>query len=79
LATSSTDFQLKIWDIEKGAEFINIGHHADIIQSVAWNWDGSLWLLLVRIRRFEFLIPDPTSLLKKLKDIKELRDLVFLG
>lgn len=42
LATSSTDFQLKIWDIEKGAELFNIGAHSDIIQSVAWNYDGSL-------------------------------------
>jgi len=42
LATSSTDFQLKLWDIEKGNELFNIGHHSDIIQSVAWNYDGSL-------------------------------------
>jgi WD40 repeat protein len=42
LATSSTDFTVKLWDIEKGSELFNISSHADIVQSVAWNFDGSL-------------------------------------
>jgi WD40 repeat protein len=42
LATSSTDLTVKLWDIEKGSELFNIGHHADIVQCVAWNYNGSL-------------------------------------
>jgi coronin-1B/1C/6 len=42
LATSSLDFEIRIWDVEKGSA-LNIVHgHADIINSVAWNHNGSL-------------------------------------
>jgi len=43
LATSSTDLSIKVWDIEKGNAVLSIdGQHGDIIQSVDWNFDGSL-------------------------------------
>jgi WD40 repeat protein len=42
LATSSTDFSVKIWDIEKGQSLFDYSGHSDIIQSVAWNYHGSL-------------------------------------
>jgi len=42
LATSSTDFSVKIWDIEKGQSFFDYSGHSDIVQSVAWNHNGSL-------------------------------------
>jgi len=42
LATSSSDFTIKIWDIEKGDELFTCPGHSEIIQSVAWNHDGSL-------------------------------------
>lgn len=42
LATSSNDFTVKVWDIEKGEAKLDVTGHADIIQSVAWNFNGSL-------------------------------------
>lgn len=42
LATTSNDFALKIWDIEKGAAKADVAGHNDIVQSAAWNYNGSL-------------------------------------
>jgi len=41
LATSSSDFSVKLWDIEKGLNVFNVEGHADIIQSLDWNYNGS--------------------------------------
>lgn len=42
LATSSTDFKVIIWDAEKGEKKMENTQHGDIIQSVAWSWNGDL-------------------------------------
>jgi len=43
VATSSADFSVKIWDIEKGTAALSIeGLHSDLVQSVDWNFNGSL-------------------------------------
>jgi len=43
LATTSTDFAVKIWDIEKGNAVLSVeAQHADIVQSLDWNYNGSL-------------------------------------
>lgn len=57
LATSSTDFSLKLWDIEKGNELLNITHHADIIQCVAWNYDGSLLATTCKDKKLRIFDP----------------------
>lgn len=41
LASSSGDFTVKIWDIEQGSARLNL-KHAEVIQSLSWNADGSL-------------------------------------
>jgi len=41
LATSSTDFTVKLWDVEKGQNIRTVEGHADIINSVEWNANGS--------------------------------------
>lgn len=41
LATSSTDFTVKLWDIEQGKNLRTVEGHADIIQSLDWNYNGS--------------------------------------
>jgi len=41
LATSSTDFTVKLWDIEQGKNIKTVEGHADIIQSLDWNYNGS--------------------------------------
>eukprot|EP00842_Homolaphlyctis_polyrhiza_P001693 jgi/Hompol1/2524/HPOL_000079-RA len=42
LATTSGDFLVKIWDISKGEEKLELAGHAEIIQSISWNWQGNL-------------------------------------
>jgi len=41
LATSSADFTIKLWDITTGKAPVTVGGHADLIQSFAWNYNGS--------------------------------------
>jgi coronin-1B/1C/6 len=42
LATSSTDYTVKVWDVNSGKDICTIGDHSDNIGSVSWNYDGSL-------------------------------------
>jgi len=41
IATSSTDYLVKIWDIESGSANCSVSGHVDIIQSQCWSYDGS--------------------------------------
>ena len=41
LASASADFTIKLWDITKSAQKIELQGHTEIIQSLAWNYDGS--------------------------------------
>jgi coronin-1B/1C/6 len=41
LASSSADFTVKLWDISKCVQKIEFQGHSEIIQSLAWNYDGS--------------------------------------
>lgn len=41
LATSSADLTVKLWDIEKGLNIHTVEGHADLIQSVDWNYNGA--------------------------------------
>eukprot|EP01108_Squamamoeba_japonica_P001341 TRINITY_DN1556_c0_g1_i1.p1 TRINITY_DN1556_c0_g1~~TRINITY_DN1556_c0_g1_i1.p1 ORF type:complete len:459 (-),score=207.83 TRINITY_DN1556_c0_g1_i1:47-1423(-) len=41
LATTSQDYTVKLWDIETGQNKITLDGPTDIIQSIAWNYDGS--------------------------------------
>jgi len=59
LATSSTDFSIKIWDIEKGEARNTIEEHGDIINSVAWNFDGSLLATTSKDKKIR--VVDPRS------------------
>jgi len=41
LATSSTDFTVKLWDIEQGQNTLTAEGHTDIVQALDWNYNGS--------------------------------------
>eukprot|EP01114_Cavostelium_apophysatum_P008322 TRINITY_DN2072_c0_g1_i1.p1 TRINITY_DN2072_c0_g1~~TRINITY_DN2072_c0_g1_i1.p1 ORF type:complete len:931 (-),score=272.47 TRINITY_DN2072_c0_g1_i1:40-2832(-) len=42
LVTSAGDLTIRLWDVEKSEEKIKLEGPTDAIQSVSWNWDGSL-------------------------------------
>ncbi|KAF9580063.1 Coronin-like protein crn1, partial [Lunasporangiospora selenospora] len=42
LLSASADLTMKLWDVEKGTEKQEITGHLEIIQSVAWNYNGNL-------------------------------------
>ncbi|RIA98658.1 hypothetical protein C1645_749469 [Glomus cerebriforme] len=42
LVSSSADLTIKLWDIEKGAEKQELSGFLDFVQSMSWNWNGSL-------------------------------------
>jgi coronin-1B/1C/6 len=42
LLSSSADLTIKLYDIQKGVEKQEITGHPDIVNSIAWNWNGSL-------------------------------------
>lgn len=42
LASSSADLTIRLWDVEAGGERQRLTGHTEVIQSLAWNWDGNL-------------------------------------
>jgi len=57
LATSSSDFEVKLWDIEKGSAVLTVGHHADLIQGVAWSYNGSEFATASKDRKIRIVDP----------------------
>jgi len=58
LASSSGDFSVKIWDVEKGQASLSVeGQHADLIQSVAWNDNGSLLVTSCKDKKLRIIDP----------------------
>lgn len=43
LATTSADYTVKIWDITEGKAKLEATGHKNLIQSLSWNYDGSLF------------------------------------
>ncbi|KAI9675444.1 MAG: Coronin-like protein crn1 [Caeruleum heppii] len=50
LATSSGDYTVKLWDVEKGAAHLTL-KHADIVQSLSWSANGSLLVTTSRDKK----------------------------
>ena len=42
LASASFDLTVKLWDIGKGVEKQELLGHLDFVQSMSWNWNGTL-------------------------------------
>ncbi|KAI8062153.1 hypothetical protein BC940DRAFT_359073 [Gongronella butleri] len=55
LASTSTDLTIKLWDVEKGLEKQEITGHTDIIQSFAWNYNGSLIATTCRDKKLRII------------------------
>jgi len=61
LATSSTDFTVKLWDIEQGKNIRTVEGHADIIQSIDWNYNGSSLATTCKDKKARVFDPRSTS------------------
>lgn len=55
LATASADFTIKLWDITHGQEKQVVKGHTEIIQSLAWNHNGSLLITTCRDKKIRIL------------------------
>jgi coronin-1B/1C/6 len=50
LASSSGDYTIKLWDIEKGQPRLQL-KHGDIVQSLSWSADGALLVTTCRDKK----------------------------
>jgi len=57
LATSSIDFEVRVWDIEKGDAKCIVSGHTDIINSLNWNYNGSLIATACKDKKVRVLDP----------------------
>eukprot|EP01121_Diplochlamys_sp_Union-15-3_P022234 TRINITY_DN93_c0_g1_i1.p1 TRINITY_DN93_c0_g1~~TRINITY_DN93_c0_g1_i1.p1 ORF type:complete len:454 (-),score=105.88 TRINITY_DN93_c0_g1_i1:23-1384(-) len=58
LATSATDYSVRLWDIEKGSELFTVNAAAtNIIQCLAWNYNGSLLAQLSKDKKLRLIDP----------------------
>ncbi|KAJ1678085.1 Coronin-like protein crn1, partial [Spiromyces aspiralis] len=57
LATSSYDHTIKLWDINLGIERETLKGFSDVIQSIDWNWNGSLIVATCRDKRIRIFDP----------------------
>jgi coronin-7 len=57
LASGSSDKTVTIWDIEQNKAGLTLSHFGDTVQSVAWNYDGSLLVSVAKDKRIRTLDP----------------------
>lgn len=80
-ATSSTDYTVKVWDIEKGKAQADVSGHSDIIQSTAWNYNGSLLCTASKDKKARILDPRAGKIVSEVEahqGVKGIRA-IFLG
>jgi len=65
LATSSFDYSVRLWDMEKGTNLITAGGHTDLILSVAWNYNGALVATTCKDKRVRLFDPRTPSIVQE--------------
>jgi coronin-1B/1C/6 len=81
IATTSTDYTVKVWDVEAGQSKFDIPGHADIIQSAAWNYNGTLFSTASKDKKVRVLDPRSNSIVQECEahaGVKGMR-VCFLG
>ncbi|KAI8871465.1 DUF1900-domain-containing protein [Ramicandelaber brevisporus] len=83
LASSSHDLTVRLWDVEKATErqCIPSNVHGDLIQSLAWNYDGSLLVTTCRDKNIRLIDPRANSVVSTVKGHTGLKGsrVVWLG
>jgi WD40 repeat protein len=46
-----------LWDIEAGQDAITVNGHGDVITSISWNYNGSLFVSTARDRQLRIVDP----------------------
>jgi len=68
LATTSTDYSVKIWDIEKGKDVLSVdAQHTDIIQSGDWNRNGSLFATSSKDKKLRLIDPRTNKVVQEVE------------
>jgi coronin-1B/1C/6 len=57
LATGGTDYMVKIWDVQTGDEKTNLQGHGGMIQSLNWNYNGTLLSTFCKDKKVRVLDP----------------------
>lgn len=57
LLSSGADLVVKLYDIQKGTEKQDILGHTDIVNSISWNWDGSLIVTTCKDKKIRVIDP----------------------
>jgi coronin-1B/1C/6 len=67
LATTSSDFTVKVWDIEHGKAVNDIGGHADIIQSSCWDYNGNNYYTASKDKKLRQIDPRTNSVVAEVE------------
>jgi len=81
IATTSTDYTVKIWDVEKGTAKFDIAGHADIIQSSCWDYTGKLYSTACKDKKVRVIDPRANAVVQEVEahvGVKGMR-VLFLG
>jgi len=73
LATGGTDYVVKIWDVSTGEDKFTFTGHGGIIQSLNWNYDGSLLTSFckdAKLRAFDPRTPNPVGVVDGHQGVK---------
>lgn len=65
LCTSSTDYTVKLWDVEKGQARNTVDGHGNIIQTCAWNYEGSQVVTACKDKKIRLLDPRSNSIVSE--------------
>jgi WD40 repeat protein len=57
MVSAATDYVVKVWDVENGKATNNVQGHTAIVQSVDWNYDGSLVVTNAKDKQVRILDP----------------------
>mmetsp|Transcript_4417 Transcript_4417/g.6619 ORF Transcript_4417/g.6619 Transcript_4417/m.6619 type:complete len:447 (+) Transcript_4417:61-1401(+) len=61
LATTSADYTVKLWDVTKGEAKTEASGHTNLIQSLSWNYDGSLFATSSKDKKCRIFDPRSSS------------------
>jgi len=57
LATGGQDYKIKVWDVTTGQDKLTVEKHGGVIQSVAWNYNGTLLTSFCKDKKIRLIDP----------------------